>query len=130
MTSLQRDIAIAAQPDHVWDALRDVGRPHDRAFPGVLVDSTFDGEVRTVTFADGFVARERIVDVDDEAMRVAYTVIDGPFSHHHASMQVHPTADGGSRVVWTTDLLPDELGPIVEGLVDAGARAMQDALRD
>lgn len=130
MTSLQRDIPIDARPDHVWDALRDVGRPHERAFPGVLTDSSLDGDVRTVTFADGFVARERIVDVDDDRKRVAYAVVDGPFLHHHSSMQVHAAEGGTSRVVWTTDLLPDEMAPIVEGLVDAGVQAMQQALRD
>jgi hypothetical protein len=56
-------------------------------------------------------------------------VVDGPFEHHHASMQV--VADGpGSRVLWTTDLLPDEVVPFVSALVDAGAEAMQSALGD
>jgi hypothetical protein len=41
-----------------------------------------------------------------------------------ASLQVEP--DGvGSRVVWVSDLLPDELGPAVAGLMDRGAEAMR-----
>ena len=80
MSTIHRHIHIHAPADIVWDALRDVGRPHERLTPGVLVDASFDGQTRTVTFADGFVARERIVDVDDDEMRVAYAVVDGPFA--------------------------------------------------
>jgi hypothetical protein len=128
MSSLHKDILINASADRVWDAIRDVGRPHQRITPGVLTDSDFAGEYRTVTFADGFVARERIVDVDDERMRVAYAVVDGPFTHHSASMQVIPVGRTTTRVVWTTDLLPDELVPVVAPLVEAGSKAMQSAL--
>lgn len=130
MTSLRRDITINAPADKVWDAVRDVGHPHERITPGVLTDTTFDGEIRTVTFAGGFVARERIVDVDEQHMRVAYAVVDGPFEHHHASMQVLPDTQGTSRIVWTTDLLPDDIVPMVTELVDAGSKAMQQALGD
>ena len=42
-------------------------------------------DTRVVTFANGLVVHERIVDVDDDARRLAYTVLDGPFTHHHAT---------------------------------------------
>jgi hypothetical protein len=128
MSTLHRDIHIQAPAEVVWDALRDVGRPHERITPGVLVDTSFDGSIRTVTFADGFTARERIVDVDDAEMRVAYAVIDGPFEHHHASMQVIEHGDGTSSIAWRTDLLPEELVALVTPLVEAGAAAMQRTL--
>jgi hypothetical protein len=128
MTSLHQEITINAPATAVWDAVRDVGRPHERITPGVLTDTTFDGSVRTVTFADGFAVSERIVDVDDQEMRVAYTVVDGPFEHHHASMRVIAAGPATSRIEWTTDLLPDELAPMVAELVDAGSRAMQETL--
>jgi hypothetical protein len=129
MTALHKDFVINAPADEVWDAVRDVGRPHERITPGVLTSTSFDGSIRTVTFADGFVARERIVDIDEDRMRVAYAVVDGPFEHHHASMQVVP--DGTrSRLIWTTDLLPEELAAVVSPLVEAGMEAMQRALGD
>ena len=128
MTSIHKDIPLTADADQVWEALRDVGHVHERLCPGVLTDAHLDGDTRVVTFANGFVARELIVDIDDEAMRVAYAVIDGPFTHHHASMQVVAEPDGGSRIAWVTDLLPDELAPMVDGLVHQGAAAMQSVL--
>ena len=128
MATLHRDIPIHAPVDQVWEAIRDVGRPHERIVPGVLTDATYDGVTRTVTFADGFVATERIVAVDEERHRVAYAVVDGPFEHHHASMEVVAGPDGTSRVLWTTDLLPEDVVPFVDALVDQGARAMQATL--
>ena len=95
-----------------------------------LVDGRLDGDVRTVTFADGLVAHERIITVDDEHRRVAYAVVDGPFDHHHASMQVVPNDDGTSTIVWTTDILPAEMVPVITPLVEAGSKAMQSALRN
>lgn len=128
MTSIHKDIPLTADPDQVWEALRDVGHVHERLCPGVLTDAHLDGGARVVTFANGFVARELIVDIDDEARRVAYAVVDGPFTHHHASMQVVAEPGGGSRITWITDLLPDELAPMVDGLVHQGAAAMQHVL--
>jgi hypothetical protein len=128
MTSIRKDIHLAADADTVWDALRDVGNVHERLCPGVLTDARLDGDARVVTFASGFVARELIVDVDEPARRVAYAVVDGPFTHHHASMQITTEPDGGSTLTWITDLLPDELAPMVDGLADQGAAAMQQVL--
>jgi hypothetical protein len=104
----------------------DVGAA-DKAFPGVLTDSRLDGEVRTVTFANGMVVKERIVDIDEAARRVAYAVIDGRFSHHNASMQVLARGEGACGVVWTSDLLPDDAAPMVRDLVEQGALALRGA---
>jgi carbon monoxide dehydrogenase subunit G len=127
MATIQRDILIDGSPDEVWAAVRDVGQAHKRLTPGVLVDCRLDGDARTVTFASGMVARELIIAIDDEARRVAYAVQGEPFRHHNASMQVF--ADGeGSRLVWITDLLPNELVAPIGALVDQGAAAMRKTL--
>lgn len=123
MASIRRTIALSKPAAEVWAVLRDVGHA-DRAFPGVLTESRLDDEgVRTVKFANGFVAQERIVDVDDAAQRVAYSVISGPFTHHHAVMQL--IDDGaGCRLQWDSDFLPDALKAQIEPLVIAGAKAI------
>ena len=126
MASITKHIPIAADADRVWKALRDVANPH-LVFQPVLTGTQSDGDERVVTFANGLVARERIVDLDDQTQRLAYTVVDGPFAHHHASFTVSASREG-STVTWVTDLLPDELAPVVEGLMDEGAAAMQATL--
>jgi hypothetical protein len=128
MASIHKDIPINAPADEVWDAVRDFGAVHRRLAPGVLTDSVLDGDARIVTFANGLVARELLVDLDDRTRRVAYAVVNGLFTHHHASMQVVDDGDGRSHIVWISDLLPADRAPTVAALVEQGAVAMQHVL--
>jgi len=127
MASIRREISIAATAERVWDALRDVGALHTRLVPGFVTDCRLDGDARVVTFANGIVAREVIVDVSDEQRRIAWTAVGGRLTHHNASAQVF--AEGqSSRVVWIADLLPHEMAPAIAGMIEQGLAAMQQAL--
>jgi carbon monoxide dehydrogenase subunit G len=124
MATIRKDILTAASPDHVWDALRDVGAVHERVVPGFVLETTLEDGARVVTFANGLVAREIIVTLDDDTRRLAYAATGGRLTHHNASVQVHADPDG-SRIVWTADLLPDELAPAIDAMMDDGVRAMK-----
>ncbi len=130
MASIHKEILIKACPEDVWAAVRDVGAVHQRLVPGVLVDARLDGDARVVTFASGAVARELIVDVDDEARRFAYAVVEGSLraTHHNASIQVFAEDEGRSRLVWVTDVLPDDLATRISELVEQGAGVMKQTL--
>ena len=65
MASIHKDIPIDAPAHEVWDAVRDFGALHTRLVPGFVLDTKLDGDVRIVTFANGTVAREQLVDCDD-----------------------------------------------------------------
>ncbi len=129
MASIRREILVDASPDAAWDAVCDVGAAHRRLVPGVLTDCRLEEGARIVTFANGKVVRELIVAVDDAARRFAWSAQGDRFQHHNASLEVLAAGDGGSRLVWIADLLPDELAPAIAGLMDLGAAAMQGALR-
>jgi hypothetical protein len=62
MASIHKEIAVEARPEDVWDAVRDVGAVHERLAPGFVTDVKMDGDARIVTFGNGMVARELIVD--------------------------------------------------------------------
>ena len=127
MATIRKEIRTVATPAAAWHALRDVGALHTKLVTGFVTATTLDGPDRIVTFANGMQARERIVAVDDAMQRVAYSVIGGRFAHHNASAEVLP--DGaGSRIVWTADLLPDDIAPAIEGMMNAGADAMKRTL--
>lgn len=128
MASIRREIVLGAPADAVWDAIRDVGAVHTRLARGFVVDTTLEGDARLVTFADGTVVRERIVDIDDRARRLAYAVVDWVLSHHHASFQVVPDRDSGCRLVWITDLLPDSMRGMVEEFINQGCVAISHTL--
>jgi len=128
MASIRKEILIAVAPQQVWDAMRDVGALHTRLVRGFVTDCRLDGDARVVTFANGIVARELIVDVNDADRRVAWSAVGGRLTHHNASAQVFDEGDGGSRVVWFADLLPDAMAPAVEAMIEQGLAAMKATL--
>lgn len=127
MASIHREIFIAAAPAAVWDAVRDVGAIHTRLAPGFVTDTRTEPGARLVTFGNGMVARELIIDLDDHARRLAWSVVGGRMTHHNASMQIFE-AEGGCRAVWIADLLPHELGPPVAGMIEQGLATMRQTL--
>ena len=97
-------------------------------FAPVLVDGTFDrdAETRTVRFANGMEVQERILDVDEDRRRVAYTVVaGGGMSYHHASMQIFNAGPEHCRFVWISDFLPAECRDRMAPLVEAGTQALK-----
>jgi carbon monoxide dehydrogenase subunit G len=128
VASIHKEILINARPEYVWAAIRDVGAVHERLTPGILVAARLDRDARVVTFANGAIVRELIVDIDDEARRFAYAAVGGRTTHHNASMQVFAEGEDCSRLVWITDLLPNEVAPAIQELVEQGAATMKQTL--
>ncbi len=128
MATIRKEIRTRAHPDAVWDAMRDIGALHERLVAGFVVDTRLDGNARIVTFANGMEAREVIVGIDEQARRLAYSVVGGSFTHHNASAEIVPDGERGSRVIWTADLLPDEIAGNIEAMMEQGAQAMKHTL--
>ena len=127
MASIRKEFTVNASPDAVWNAIREVGAIHTRLAQGFVTDTRLEADSRVVTFANGAVVRELIVDVDDHARRLAYAVVEWQTTHHNASFQVFDDV-GGSRVVWITDLLPNTLADTVSGFMEQGVAAMKRTL--
>ena len=127
MASIYKEFIIDASPEFVWEAIKDVGAVHTRLAQGFVTDTKLEGNTRTVTFANGFVVQEQIVSIDDELRRLVYRAVGGKASHHNAFFQVFPS-EGKSRVLWVTDLLPDEMRGPIEQMVEQGSTAMQKTL--
>lgn len=128
MASIRREVRIDARPETAWAALRDVGALHHRLVPGFVTDTRLEEGARIVTFGNGMVARELIVDVDDEARRVAWSVVGSVMTHHNASAQVFPDGAAGCRFVWIADLLPDEAAPSIAAMIDEGMAVIKQTL--
>jgi hypothetical protein len=128
MASIHKDIAIDAHAADVWAAVRDFGNLHKRLVPGFVLDARLDGEARIVSFANGTVARELLVDCDDERRRLVYAVISERITQHSASVQVMADGDRRARLIWIVDVLPHEIAPYIDSQMDQAALAMQKAL--
>jgi carbon monoxide dehydrogenase subunit G len=128
MASIRREIRIDSRPDKVWDAVQDIGNIHKRLVPGFVADCRMEGEdARIVTFGNGLVVKEIIVDRDDAQRRLCWTAQSERMTHHNASMQVF--ADGeGTRAVWIADLLPNEVAPAIGAMIEHGMGVMKKTL--
>lgn len=129
MASICKQRTIAASPETVWDAVRDWGALHERLARGFVTDVQVDesGD-RIVTFFSGALARERLVDLDDGQRRLAWSIVDGPYTHHNGVAQVLAAEDGNARFVWTADLLPNELADVTEQMMERGMDAVKATL--
>jgi hypothetical protein len=128
MASIYKDIPINAPAPDVWDAVRDFGALHTRLAPGFVLDSKLDGDARIVTFSNGTVARELMVDCDDERRRLAYAVRSERLTQHSASIEIIADGERRCRMIWITDVLPHEIAPYISAQMDQGALAVQAAL--
>ena len=128
MASIRKEILIEADCEEVWAAARDVGALHERLASGFVVDARMEGDDRIVTFANGLVACEAIVAIDDAARRLAWTVVGGRTSHYAASFQAFAEGEGRTRALWIVDLLPDELAGPIGAMVEQGSAAIKRTL--
>jgi carbon monoxide dehydrogenase subunit G len=127
MACIRKEILIDASPEDVWAAVRDWGALHERLAPGFAVDTCLDGDDRIVTFGNGTVLRERLVDLDEQTRRLVWSIVDGPYTHHNASAQVFPDGEG-ARFVWTADLLPNELAASTGEAMELGTSVVKQTL--
>jgi hypothetical protein len=129
MASIRKEIHLQVSSETVWDALRDIGALHTRLVPGFVVDTKLEPGARVVTFGNGQVVRELIVDLDEVNRRLAWAIIDVPFKHYNAAAQVFSDTPGKCRFVWTVDVLPNELKDRVAAMMDQGLDAIKKTLQ-
>src|SRR4051794_17926804 len=127
MATIRKEITLRANAAHVWDAIRDVGAIHTRLAPGFVTDVKLEDGARIVTFANGNVAKELIVTIDDAACRLVWSVVGTQMTHHNGSIQMVP--EGAScHLVWIADILPDSLAGYIGGMMQQGMDAMKRKL--
>ena len=122
MTSIRREVLIDVPPDDVRNAL------HTRLVTGFVTDCRLEGDARTVTLANGVVARELIVDVNEGERRVLWALVSGRPTHHNASVRAFDEGPGKGRVAGLADLLPNKTAPAIATIIELGTRAMKATL--
>jgi len=128
MASIRQEILTRARPEAVWAAIADIGALHTRLVPGFVVDTRLEPGARIVTFGNGMVAREPIVDIDHAARRLVWSAVGGRTTHYNASAQVFAAGEGTTKVVWIADVLPDEVAGDIRVMMEQGAAVMKKTL--
>jgi carbon monoxide dehydrogenase subunit G len=124
MASVSVEITTKARPETVWDAIRDIGALHTRLVPGFVVHTALEQGARVVTFGNGMQVREPIIDLDEAKRRLVWSAEGAGMTHYNASVQVF-AVDEGSRVVWISDFLPDNMRDQVRSLMSEGISVMK-----
>lgn len=127
MASIHKDVALDAPAAEVWAAVRDFGALHTRLVPGFVLNTQLDGDARIVSFANGTVAREVLVDCDDARQRLVYAVKSERVAQHSAAVQVIADGEGRCRLIWIVDVLPSAVAGYMSTQMDEAAKAMQRA---
>lgn len=123
MQTIKLEQKLACPAGAVWEIVSDVCRSD--WVP--MVDSiSFDGDVRSFEMAGIGRIRERILEVDHDAMRLRYSAISTPanIEHHLATICVVPNGDS-CMLQWTTEIAPDQFADTVRG----GMKLSIDGLR-
>jgi uncharacterized membrane protein len=128
MATVRRAIDVEVPIDVVWDAVRDFGALHERLAAGFATATRVEGDDRVVTFVNGAVFRERLISSDDDGHRLAWTIVDGPWTHHNGSVELFTDSEGRTRLVWTTDMLPHDAVHDTEAMIDQACGLMKDTL--
>jgi hypothetical protein len=128
MASIRKEFVIGVPLERAWAAWRDIGAVHQRLARGFAVDCRLDGADRIVTFANGLVTREVIVDLDDARHRLAYSARSERLAHHHATFELSAVDGDRTRVLWIADVLPESAAASIGQMMDAGAEAIRRTL--
>lgn len=123
MAILRSHAILKANPDAVWQVIRDV--PGISSWFPAIIESSGNQTHRKVVLEGGIVIEEDIVTLDDEVRRLQYRGAGGdlPIESHLGTIDVIEIDSLTTLLVYTTEVKPDDLaaayGPAVEGGVEA-----------
>jgi len=133
MATVRREIDIEAAAADVWEIISDFSTGPQRMAPGLVTDCRLDTpEVRVVTFANGTVARERLIGIDHHTRRLAFSIIGDTVhpTHDNASMEVIVSAHNRTHFVFIHDVLPNELATPMGAAMDHAILTLKRAMEE
>ncbi|HUA94987.1 MAG TPA: SRPBCC family protein [Acidimicrobiales bacterium] len=116
---------VPVSADQAWALVGDF-QGIGQWFPGI--DSVRpDGDDRVLSMF-GMEIRERLLERDDAARAITYSIVDGvPVEHHQATVSVTPT-DRGSTITWAFEAEPDSMVPLLADSYKAALAALKEKL--
>lgn len=126
MATMRREVWIEAPAATAWALVGDPAAVTEW-FPG-MVSAEVDGDTRMITLASGLPLQEQVVSVRDDLRRFQYRLLGPlPVTSHLATLDV---IDDGDRclVVYSTDVDPPALAPILDGAAGAALEQLKSIL--
>ena len=116
---------VTVSADDAWALVGDF-QGIGQWFPGI--DSTrAEGDDRVLNMF-GLEVRERLIERDEAARSITYSIVDGvPVEHHRATVSVTPT-ESGSTITWAFDAEPDSMVALLSDSYTAALQALAEKL--
>ena len=126
MKTVTIEATLAASVDTVWAVISDVSRCD---WVPAVDSIELDGDVRKFTMAGIGEVHERILLVDEVAHRFQYSAIKTPsmVQHHLATMELSGEGDS-CRLVWTSEIEPDEFADAIRQGMDVSLKGLEAVL--
>jgi carbon monoxide dehydrogenase subunit G len=116
------EIDIAGSAEDVWKLAGDFGGIGDW-MPGIE-SCRVEGEDRILSTM-GMTITERLINKDDSAKTITYSVIDGAsLESHEATISVTGSGDT-THVTWAVDAKPDQMAEIMAGVYQQALEAIK-----
>ena len=133
MATIRSHARVQRNADDVWKVVGDPTRIV-QWFPGVTA-ATVEGTVRTLTLAAGLPVFEEIVTLDDRMRRFQYRITGPlPVKYHLGTMDVLEDGEPGCLLVYSTEISPDPMAFVLDGVISEGignlARMLNDRTED
>lgn len=125
--TVTRTVDLASPAEAVWDAVRDFHNVHVRVAPGFVTALEAEPGARLITFWNGLVARETLVERNDRARRLRYAIPEGRFDAYEGRIEV-AAAGEGTRLTWTVTLEPEAYAPFVAESMDRAVPILKTTL--
>ena len=103
-------------------------------FPGVTA-VTVEDNIRTLTLAAGLPVFEEIVTLDNRMRRFQYRITGPlPVKYHLGTMDVIEDGEPGCLLMYSTEISPDPMAFVLDGVISEGignlARMLNDHTED
>lgn len=119
MATIRSHARIHRSADDAWKVVGDPSRIVEW-FPG-LTGVTVEGTTRTLTMRSGLPVIEEIVTLDDRMRRFQYRIIGPlPVKYHLGTMDVLEDGEPGCLLVYSTEIEPDPMAFVLDGVISEG----------
>ncbi|CAB4811177.1 unannotated protein [freshwater metagenome] len=129
MATIRSHARVHRTAEDVWKIVGDPTRIVEW-FPGVT-EATVDGNNRTLMLKAGLPVHEEIVTLDHRMRRFQYRITGPlPIKYHLGTMDVIEDGEPGCLLMYSTEISPDPMAFVLDGVISEGIGNLARMLND
>ncbi len=129
MATIRSHARVHRSADDVWKIVGDPTRIVEW-FPGVT-EATIEGNNRTLMLKAGRPVHEEIVTLDHRMRRFQYRITGPlPVKYHLGTMDVIEDGEPGCLLMYSTEISPDPMAFVLDGVISEGIGNLARMLND